>query len=337
MRKIGGFTVFAVFVLFAPLTLAAETSLFRIGTGGIGGTYYPIGQSIAAAISNPKSKSDCASDPCGVPGLLAIGETSNGSVANIASMKSGYLESGFTQSDIAHWARTGTGIYEGEPAFPKVLGIASLFKESIHLVVHKDAGIKRVHDLVGKRVSLDDPGSGTLVDARILLNAYGISEADMMVQYIKPAEAMKKMRKGELDAFFFIAGYPSKAITELSNEKIISLIDIAGTPASRIISENSFFSHQIIPAGSYPGLGEVRTLGLAALWVVQEDVSEELVYNITKSFWKNLPAQLTASSHPKLAEITLDKAYSSLCIPLHPGARKFYEDAGLIPREQHSN
>ena len=338
-KKIMGIAGIAALIvsMTVAMTASAETRLFRIGTGGVSGTYYPIGQVIAKIISNPMAKTDCAPRACGVPWLLAIGEASNGSVANIAGIKSGQLESGFSQSDVAHWAHTGTGVFYRELASSQIMGIASLFTESIHLVVHKDAGISTVYDLVGKRVSLDDPGSGTLVDARIVLKAHNISETDMTVQYIKPGEAIKKMRNGDLDAFFIIVGHPAKAISDLSDENLISVIDITGPGADQIIAENSFFSKQVIPAGSYNGLDEVQTLGVAALWVVHETVSDELVYKITKRFWTNLPAMRGPASHPKLSNITIATAFDSLSVPLHPGARKYYEEIGLHPRQLPTN
>jgi uncharacterized protein len=309
---------------------AVENMIFRIGTGGISGTYYPVGQAIATMISNPLNKSSCGVLPCGVPGLLAVGQASNGSVSNIAGIQSGQIESGFSQSDVAHWARTGTGFYEGENPNTNILAIASLYTESIHLAVRRDSGITSIYDLVGKRVSLDDPGSGTLVDTRIILEAYGISEEDMEVQYVKPSEAIKKIRADQLDAFFVIAGFPSKAISDLSKDVQITLINIDGSAAARITRENEFFSEQIIPAGTYQDTDEVRTLGVGALWVINKNVSLERAYNITRVFWESLPEFKKSGGHPKLSHISLETAFQSMSVPLHPGARKYYEENGLM-------
>ena len=125
-----------------------------------------------------------------MPGLVAIAQSSNGSVANVDAIRSGELESGFVQSDIAYWAYTGTGIFEGQGKVENLRAIASLYPESIHIVARKGAGIATVRDLKGKRVSLDEPGSGTLVDARIILEAFGLSEADLQAEYIKPSPAL---------------------------------------------------------------------------------------------------------------------------------------------------
>ena len=157
-----------------------DITFFRIVTGGTVGTYFPIGGLIANALSNPPGSRPCEEGgSCGVPGLVATSVASNGSVANVSAIGSGSAQSGFVQSDIAYWAYSGTGIYEGRPKVDSLRAIANLFPESVHLVVRKGSGIKSVRDLRGKRVSLDEPGSGTLVDARLILAAYGIGERDL--------------------------------------------------------------------------------------------------------------------------------------------------------------
>ncbi|MCB2158972.1 MAG: TAXI family TRAP transporter solute-binding subunit, partial [Rhodobacteraceae bacterium] len=163
--------------LIAGTASAQDMAFFRIGTGGTGGTYYPIGGLLANAISNPPGSRACdEGGSCGVPGLIASALSANGSVANINAIAGGTLESGFSQSDVATWAYTGTGIWEGKPPVEKLRAIANLYPESIHLVSSAESGINSVADLKGKTVSLDEPGSGTLVDARIILEGYGLSE-----------------------------------------------------------------------------------------------------------------------------------------------------------------
>ncbi|TNE35941.1 MAG: TAXI family TRAP transporter solute-binding subunit [Alphaproteobacteria bacterium] len=326
--------LFGILALIAGLSMAVAAEagspeIFRIGTGGTSGTYYPVGQAIAEAISNPGRKQDCGRYGCGVPGLLAIPQTSNGSVANIEDIHHRKVESGFSQSDVAYWATTGSGIFSKLGNYEDVAAIASLYMENIHLVARKGSGIRSIYDLVGKRVSLDDPGSGTLVDARIILNAFGIDEKDMKAQYVKPAAAMKKMRAGSLDAFFIVAGSPSKAIVALADEDLITLINIEGSVVDQIIHDNSFFSRQVIPAGSYKGIGEIKTLGVAALWVVRKDEDPKKIYAITRSFWQLLPEIAKPGSHPKLKQISLETAFDSMSVPLHPGALKYYHEIGL--------
>src|SRR5919109_453837 len=200
------------------IATAQEMTFFRIGTGGVTGTYYPIGGLIADIISSPPGARPCErGGSCGVPGLVGIAQSSNGAVANVDAISSGALESGFAQSDVAHWAYTGTGIYEGKPPVKNLRAIANLYPESIHLVARKGAGISSVKDLAGKRVSLDEPGSGTLVDARIILAGWGLKDSDVKAEYLKPNQAGDKMKDGAMDAFFFVGGFPAGAISELAS------------------------------------------------------------------------------------------------------------------------
>ena len=160
--------------LAASAAGAQDMSFFRIPIGGL----------LANAISNPPGSRPCdQGGSCGVPGLIASALSANGSVANINAIAGGTLESGFSQSDVATWAYSGTGIWEGKPAVEKLRTIANLYPESIHLVASADSGITSVADLKGKRVSMDEPGSGTLVDAKIILGGYGITEDDVRAAF----------------------------------------------------------------------------------------------------------------------------------------------------------
>ena len=143
-----------------------------------------------------------------MPGLVATAVASNGSVANVAGIATGGMQSGFVQSDVAYWALNGSGIYEGRPKVDMLRAIANLYPESFHLVARKGSGLKSIRDLKGKRISLDEPGSGTLVDARLILAAYGMTEKDIKAEYLKPQQSADKLKDGTLDAFFSVAGWP---------------------------------------------------------------------------------------------------------------------------------
>ena len=176
-----------------------ETQFFRIGTGSVSGTYYPIGGLIADIISSPPGSRPCdRGGNCGVPGLVAIAQTSDGSRANIEAMLRGDHESGFAQSDIAYRAFVGEGPFTGRPV-SNLRALANLYQESLHLVTHPAAGIAGVRDLVGKRVSLDRPLSGTRTDAGLVLRAFGVSE-DQLVIEVENGDA--KIRTDHMLNFF---------------------------------------------------------------------------------------------------------------------------------------
>lgn len=331
MKKLLSFVLMLGMICCLGTASAQEMTFFRIGTGGTGGTYYPIGGLISHCISNPPGSRPCEEGgSCGVPGLVAIAQSANGSVANINSIKSGVLEAGFSQSDVAYWAYTGTGIFKEKGAVEDLRALANLYPETIHLVARKGAGIKSVKDLKGKRVSLDEPGSGTLVDARIILEAYGLTEKDIKADYIKPNPAIEKIKDNQMDAFFIVAGYPTGAVVELTSSIGAELIPINGPEADAIIEKYGFFAKDIVPAETYEGIGETESLSVGAQLIVSSKVDEKLVYDITKALWNDKSRKLLDKGHAKGKVITKETALDGVGIPLHPGAEKYYKEAGLL-------
>ena len=303
--------------LAVPLSAQAQ-QFFRIGTGGTTGTYYPVGGMIANAVSQPGK-------------IVVTAQASNGSVANVNGIAGGAMESGFSQADVATWAQTGTGIYEGKPNVPGLRLIANLYPESVHVVVKKGSGFKSVADLKGKRVALDEPGSGTLVNARAILAAYGIKEADIKPEYIKPNQASDKLKDGSLDAFFFTGGAPAGAIAELaSSGNGIEILPIDGAAAQALQKNSPFFSTDTIPADTYKGVGQVSTLAVGAQWVTGDKADANTVYEITKTLFSDAAQKQLAAGHAKGKYITKENAVKSAGIPFHPGAEKFYREAGLL-------
>jgi len=309
----------SIAALSAALPGAAQAQqFFRIGTGGTAGTYYPVGGMIANAVSQPGK-------------IIVTAQASNGSVANVNGIAGGALESGFSQADVATWAQKGTGIYEGKPNVPGLRLIANLYPESVHIVARKGSGIKTVFDLKGKRVALDEPGSGTLVNARLILAAYGIQETDIKPEYIKPNQAGDKMKDGALDAFFFVGGAPAGAIAELaSGGSGIELIPIDGPQAEGLRMASPFFAVDNIPADTYKGVAGVRTLSVGAQWVTSDKADANTVYEITKALFSDATQKALQAGHAKGKLITKENAVKSAGIPFHPGAEKYYKEAGLI-------
>jgi len=297
---------------------AQAQQFFRIGTGGTAGTYYPVGGMIANAVSQPGK-------------LIVTAQASNGSVANVNAINSGSVEAGFSQADVATWAQTGTGVWEGKPAVSGLRLIANLYPESIHLVARKGAGIKTVADLKGKRVALDEPGSGTLVDARLILGAYGLKDADLKAEYLKPNQAGDKLKDGALDAFFFVGGVPAGAIAELAAGGAgIELVPIDGPQIDALIKSNPFFSHDTIPTDAYKGVAGVKTLAVGAQLITSDKADVNTVYEITKALYSEAAQKTLQAGHAKGKYITKENAVKSAGIPFHPGAAKFYKEIGLL-------
>jgi TRAP transporter TAXI family solute receptor len=306
-------------VIAAGLAFAQAPAFFRIGTGGTAGTYYPIGGLIANAISNP-------------PQLVSTAVASNGSVANVNAIVGGAAESGFVQADVAYWAFSGTGVFQGKPKVEDLRSIANLYPESVHLVVRKAANVKGIADLKGKKVSLDEPGSGTLLNARAILAAFGVTEKDIKSEFVKPNQAAELMKDGSLDAFFFTGGFPAAAISELaSTGSGIDILPIAGPEVEKLQKDSPFFATDEIPAGTYKDVGAVKTIAVGAHWVTSAKISPDTVYAVTKALWSDKSRATLDAGHAKGKAIRKETALSGLQgVPLHPGAERFYKEAGLL-------
>ena len=296
---------------------AEDVTYFRILTGGTVGAYFPIGGLIANAISDP-------------PRLVATTIASSGSVANVTAIEKGTAQSAFVQSDVAYWAYTGTGTYEGGPRVETLRAIANLYPESIQLVARKGSGIRSVVDLRGKRVSLDEPGSGTLADARMVLNAYGLSERDLEAVYLPVQWAADRLRGGTLDAFFNVSGWPQSTIADLAASPGFDLVPIAGPAAVKLTSRHKFFVAGEIPDNAYEGVAGVKTINVHALWITSSKQPAGLIYRITTALWTPATRKLLESGPAIGRDIRLETALVGVSIPLHAGAERFYKEKGLI-------
>ena len=308
----------AVLASWGGSSSAHAQQYLRIGTGGTAGTYYPVGVLVARLVSQPGK-------------ILVTAQASNGSLGNVIGVANGSLESGFSQADVSRWAYTGTGIFVGKPRLLGLRLIANLYPESIHIVVKKGAGITTVADLKGKRVALDEAGSGTLVNARQVLKAYGLQESDLIAEYIKPSLAGDRLKTGALDAFFLTAGAPAPAISDLAASGFaLELLPIDGPAAARLRAASPFFQADTFAAGTYLGTPAVPTLAVGAQWVTNEAVSSELIYEVTKALFKPATQHALAAGHAKGQRITLERAAQDAGLPLHPGAQRYYREAGVL-------
>jgi uncharacterized protein len=330
-RTVALVATLSIALFFAPVgVFAQELKLVRIGTGSTGGTYFPVGGLIASAISNPPGSRPCElGGSCGVPGLIAAAVSTQGSVQNVTDVASGKLDMALTQADVAYSAYFGKGIFAGEKRLDNLRAIANLFPEAVHLVVRRDSGIGSVADLKGKRVSLGEPESGTLVVADIVLDAYGLGKGDVVAFHEKLGKASDMLADGELDAFFMVGGYPINDVAHTADTTEIDIVSIMGKEAKQIREAHPFFSADVIPEGTYNGVGGAVTLSVGAQLVIPETTDADLVYGITRALWNPNNRKVLDSGPPIGRQIELHKALDGVAIPLHPGAARFYEEAGL--------
>jgi uncharacterized protein len=344
----------AVPVLTALLSVARgadDLRFFRIGTAATSGTYFQIGGVLASAISKPPGTRDCEhGGSCGVAGLVAVAQATQGSIENLLAVGSGQMEAGFAQSDLALWAYTGKGIPasphcrgqgDGQPApsgtqllknrgpMQTLRYIAALFPENVQIIVRAESPIRSLHDLKGKRVSMGEAASGTIADARLVLEAAGISECDLKPQYFRLSRAVEALQNNEIDAFFLVAGVPVPAIAETASLVPLRLVPIDSATLDRLMGRPPFFRADAIPGGTYPGIDEpVMTVAVTALWVVGAQISDDLAYAITRSLWQDSTRRLLDVAHPVGKRIRIATAFLD-AVPLHPGAARYYAERGM--------
>lgn len=328
-RAVLGGTGLALAALASPGAWAAQR-LLRIGTAGTGGTYYRVGLALAQGFT--ENAAPCVDGPdadhCGLPGTVAVAEISNGSTSNLQALAAGTLDLGFAQADISSWAYHGAGPFAGRQPLGTLRAIASLYDEVLHVVARADAGIRTVADLRGKRVSLDEPGSGTLSDARLLLRAYGIGEKDIRPRYVKPDIFATDPKA--IDAFIVIAAPPVAYVADFAAATQATLVPVDDAQVRALLSGNRFLHPTTIPAGLYAGIGAVPTIAVGALLVATTALGEEAGYAITRALWSARIQRLLAGALPKTRLTPLARTLDSIDLPLHSGAERFYREAGLV-------
>jgi uncharacterized protein len=322
-------------LLFLALVCGAnaqtEARFFRIGAAATGGSFFEIGGMVAAAISSPVAGSACSTGGgCGVPGLVAVAQATRGSMENLRLINGKQLESGFAQADLAAMAYSGTGAFADEGAMPRLRAIASLFPEALQVVVRSDSSIRSIADLAGRTVAIGEAGSGTAVNAKILLAAAGLAQGDVTPMNLRPSQAAEAMKAGTIDALILAGSYPVPAIEELAAAIPIRLVPIGGDVMAKLQKEFASYAPATIPAGTYRNVDtDTQTVGFYALWVVDADADTDLIHDITRAVWSDGAAKLFAGINPTRNQIRLADALKGVSLPLHPGAERFYREKGI--------
>ena len=308
-----------------------ETRFFRIGAASTGGSFFEIGGVVAAAISSPVEGSACTTGGgCGVPGLVAVAQATQGSIENLRLINAKQLESGFAQADLAAMAHSGTGPFAEDGPMPQLRAIASLVPEALHVVVRADGTIRSIGDLAGKTVAIGEAGSGTAINAKVLLATAGFDEGSVARKNLRPAQAAEEMKAGTVDALILAGSYPVPAIQELAAAIPVRLISITDTIAAKLENEFSFYDATTIPGGIYRHIdGDTPTVGFYALWVVGASADADLIHDITRAVWSEGAAKLFTGIDPIGKRIKLADALRGMSLPLHPGAERFYREAGF--------
>lgn len=322
MQKIGAFCL--SLVVLATLTACVPQpaeKFVTIGTGGVTGVYYPTGGAIARIVNQNKEEY----------GIRATVESTGGSVFNINAVLSGDLDFGIVQSDRQYQALEGLAEWEEQGPQTELRSVFSIHPEAVTLVAAADSGIRNLRDLRGKRVNIGNPGSGQRQNSLDALAAVGLSENDIKAEEVKAAEAPSLLQDGRIDAFFYTVGHPNGNIKEAtSGKREARLVSLGDRPTKKLTRENSYYSSARIPVEHYPNAvntGDVETFGVKATFVTAAAMDAEIVYAITKEVFENFAA--FKKLHPAYAVLTKENMLEGLSAPIHPGALKYYQEAGL--------
>ncbi len=311
----------ALALLMAPTASMARIQFVTIGTGGVTGVYYPTGGAISRMV-NKKAK---------IYNMKATVESTGGSVFNINAVLNGDLEFGIAQSDRQFQAVNGMKEWDGKPQ-KKLRAVFSIHPESITLIASDESGINSLADMKGKRIGIGNPGSGQLGNSRDALSLVGLDEKkDIQAEYIKAVEAASALQDERIDAFFYTVGHPNGSIKEATAGRIkVHIVEIPDVTS--LVAKYPYYAKAMIPMKFYPNAtnkGEqAATFGVKATLVTSSDISDDIVYAITKEVFDNIEA--FKKLHPAYSVLTKKNMLEGLSAPLHPGAVKYYKEAGLM-------
>lgn len=308
-------TAFALFA-GAPAQAQQDTRI-SITTGGTGGVYYPLGGGMANILSKY------------VPGMHATAEVTGGSVDNLKLISAGKSEVGFSMVDAAWDGYKGQDKFKDAPVAARTLMV--LYPNRMQVVTVEGTGINRLADLKGKRVSTGSPGSGVEVMALRVLEAAGIDpKKDIKQERLGAAESVSAIKDRKIDAFFWVGGVPTAAVTDLAATPgtKIKLIDHAEAIAAMNAKHGPLYVKGVIPANSYAGQDKpVENIDVWNILVTSDKMSNEMAYQIVKTLIEKKPELVAV--HKEAQNIDLKYQALGSPIPFHPGARKYFEEQGV--------
>ncbi|MDF3128208.1 TAXI family TRAP transporter solute-binding subunit [Kiritimatiellaeota bacterium B1221] len=307
-------------VFFLCACGSSERSTFiSIGTGSQTGVYYPVGGAIKKLVEDVEGNH-----------LKVSAKASRGSVQNINDVMNGSITFGIAQSDRQFQAYNGSSNWEGKPQ-AELRFVFSLHPEVVTLIAADDSGIRTIADLKGKKVNLGSPGSGHRGNAIAILEAASIDvETEIDAESLTVGECASMIQDNRIDAYFYTVGHPNGSITEASTgRRKVRFIPITGM--DKLIELSPFYATTRVPAELYPQAiqdGEVDSIGMLTTLVTRSDTPDEIVYTLVKAVFENL--EMLKVQHPALQGLTPEGMLKGGNAPLHPGAEKYYREAGLL-------
>lgn len=287
-------------------------------TASTTGTIYPLGSAMANLWNN------------NVDGLRVNAQASKGGVENLNLMKEGEAQISFATAGIIWEAYNGERGFK-DRKYDDVRIVAGLYLNPNQIVVRKGAGIDSVADLKGKKFAPGSVGSTPEVESSIILPAYGIAYPDDIKEnYVGFTEAIDLMRNKQIDGALIQAGLPTAGVTEMISTAGGQLIGIEEEVRKQLMEEYPWYTEMTIPADAYDDQEEdVDTLAIKMMLMADASVDDEMIYEMTKTFWENLSD--LEDTHSIVKQMNVEEAVTDLAgIPLHDGAKKYYEEQGLL-------
>jgi TRAP transporter TAXI family solute receptor len=292
-----------------------------IGTGGVTGVYYPTGGAICRMMAKTRSEH----------GIRCAVESTGGSVYNVNAVRSGELEFGVAQSDVQYKAVHGEGSLADAGPNPDLRSVFSIHPEPFTVVARADAGIANFEDLQGKRVNVGNPGSGQRDTMEVVMNAMGWTmDSFALASELQAAEQSQALCDNNIDAMVYTVGHPSGSIQEATTACDAVLVNVTGAAIDGLVAANPYYRTATIPGGMYRGNdADTATFGVGATLVTSAAVSEETVYQLVKAVFEDIDG--FRGLHPAFANLDPKQmANDGLSAPLHPGAERYFREAGLI-------
>ncbi len=300
---------------------AMSAEFVTIGTGGVTGVYYPTGGAICRLVNQSRKEH----------GIRCSVESTGGSVYNINTIRAGELDMGVAQSDWQYHAYNGSSKFQKSGPFKKLRAVFSVHPEPFTVVARADSKIKKFSDLKGKRVNIGNPGSGQRGTMEVLMKAKGWTNKDFaLASELKASEQSKALCDNRIDAMIYTVGHPSGSIKEATTSCDSVLVEVSGKEVNKLVKDNDFYRSATIPGGMYSGSdSDTLTFGVGATFVSSVDVPENVVYNVVKSVFENFDT--FKRLHPAFANLKKEEMIKDgLSAPLHPGAKKYYKEIGLL-------
>jgi TRAP transporter TAXI family solute receptor len=300
---------------------AAEQKFITIGTGGVTGVYYPTGGAICRLVNKGRKEH----------GIRCSVESTGGSIYNINTIRAGELDMGVAQSDWQYHAYNGTSKFADAGAFKDLRAVFSVHAEPVTILARRDAGVKNITDLKGKRLYLGNAGSGTRGTWEVIEEALGWQRSDLkLAAELKSAETGQALCDNKIDAYFWLVGHPSALTKESVASCDAVIVNATGPAIDKLVADNSYYRKAVIPGGMYSSNPEdVMTFGVGATFVSSTAVSDDVVYQVVKAVFENFDD--FKKLHPAFGHLTeAEMVKDGLSAPIHDGAAKYYKEKGWM-------